>query len=152
MSSDLVPDRPAPSEVMRQEAPVHQRIVDTVGSCEAWISPRLAMTFRPAQVPITEPVAKLGGQPVWVDRAQWPLSQADGDQMMFVGQFPVPGFLGRVAYLFVTDDDAGAYETWGAEDGENALIVQPGGRVPASWKPSTQRPAQRCGGPRRGRS
>lgn len=50
--------------------------------------------------------------------------------MMFVGQFPVPGFLGRVAYLFVTDDDAGAGETWGAEDGENALIVQPGGRVP----------------------
>lgn len=80
MSSDLVSDWPVPSEAMRQDVPVHQQTVDAVGSCEAWISPRLAMTFRPAQVPITEPVAKLGGQPVWVDRAQWPLSQADGDR------------------------------------------------------------------------
>lgn len=123
---------PAPvSAAMRQDVPVHQRIVDASSSCEAWISPRLAMTFRPTQVPIAEPVAKLGGQPAWVDVAQWPLSRADGDQMMFVGQVPVPGFPGHVAYLFMTDDDSGAYATWGAEDGENALIVQPGGRVPA---------------------
>ena len=34
--------------------------------------------------PITEPVSKLGGQPVWVDAPQWPLSRATGKPMSFV--------------------------------------------------------------------
>lgn len=51
--------------------------------------------------------------------------------MMFVGQFPVPGEAERMAYVFITDDRDGGYPTWGAEDGENAVIIQPYGRVPS---------------------
>lgn len=50
--------------------------------------------------------------------------------MTFVGQLPVPGEPAGLAYLFVTDDPLGTAETFDAEAGENALLVQPGGRVP----------------------
>jgi hypothetical protein len=46
--------------------------------------------------------------------------------MEFLGQFATPG--GALAYLFMSaGDEDGTFEPDG---GENALIVQPGGRVP----------------------
>lgn len=108
---------------------VEQTGVSGVDPGSAWLKPRRQMVFVPVAAPITDVRAKLGGQPVWLDQAQWPLSRTDGEQMMFIGQFPIPGGVERMAYLFMTDD-GGLYPTWGAEDGENALIVQPGGRVP----------------------
>jgi hypothetical protein len=54
--------------------------------------------------------------------------------MKFVGQIPVPGEPLRLAYLFITEDGAigESYPaTHGADAGENALLVQPGGRIPA---------------------
>ncbi|MBO0607556.1 hypothetical protein [Myceligenerans salitolerans] len=98
----------------------------------AWLKPRRQMAFAPVSAPITGGRAKLGGQPVWRDRHQWPQSAANGEQMMFIGQFPIPGDVQRMAYLFRTDGDKGL--TWEADGGENALIVQPGGRVPAFIK------------------
>ncbi|MFC4062932.1 hypothetical protein ACFOWE_32020 [Planomonospora corallina] len=84
-----------------------------------------------ADAPILEPVTKLGGQPVWVDEPQWPLSTELGTPMMFLGQFRLPGEEVRMAYLFMTDDEEDHVDgTWESEQGENALIVQPG-RVPS---------------------
>jgi hypothetical protein len=88
------------------------------------------MQLRTVSVPIHAPVAKLGGQPVWLETPTWPLSRVLNTPMMFVGQFPVPGDPRRLAYLFVTDDDDGTAETFAPEAGENALLVQPGGRIP----------------------
>jgi uncharacterized protein YwqG len=80
--------------------------------------------------PILEPVTKLGGQPVWVDKPQWPLSTELETPMMFLGQFRLPGEEVRIAYLFMTGGEDYVDGTWESEGGENALIVQPG-RVPS---------------------
>jgi hypothetical protein len=47
--------------------------------------------------------------------------------MTFVGQFPLPGTGSGMAFLFVSDDEE---RTFLMDGGENALLVQPGGRVP----------------------
>ncbi len=48
--------------------------------------------------------------------------------MMFVGQLPMPVGHGGYAYLFVADDPLAA--TYDPVGGENALLIQPGGRIP----------------------
>jgi len=91
------------------------------------------IAFREVGSPITEPVIKFGGQPVWLEEPQWPLSRETGKQMMFVCQAALEGELfggpsGRMAYLFVTRDDAWpSVATNRPDEGENAIIVQPGG-------------------------
>jgi hypothetical protein len=95
----------------------------------AWLAPRLQMAFRPAASPVCGPVAKLGGQPTWLERPCWPWSAGLRAPMMFVGQFPLPGDNVPMAYLFITDDPDATAETFDPESGENALLVQPGGRV-----------------------
>ncbi|MGW5094319.1 hypothetical protein ACWEQ1_18385 [Streptomyces nodosus] len=88
------------------------------------------MEFAPAAAPVREAVTKLGGQPVWLAEPEWPLSRATGAPMRFLGQFSLAG--GGLGYLFMTGDDGGVSVdgTWDPEGGENALLVQPGGRLP----------------------
>src|SRR5262245_15622004 len=103
------------------------------GPADAWLLPRLQLQLRPASAPIRTPVAKLGGQPTWLDSPAWPLSRTTGAQLKFVGQFPVPGNPMRLTYLFITEDGAIGEtfpETYSPDAGENALLVQPGGRLP----------------------
>ncbi|MBL3671139.1 hypothetical protein JL475_35465 [Streptomyces sp. M2CJ-2] len=102
------------------------------GPYDAGYLPWLEMTFHAVEEPITEPVAKLGGDPVWLDEPCWPVHPGTGEPLDFIGQFPVPAEPGeerRMAYLFLSYDD---YETGGMdpEDGEAALLIQPGGRIP----------------------
>jgi hypothetical protein len=92
-------------------------------------SPR-RLVLSKAGAPILEPVTKLGGQPVWIDKPQWPLSTELETPMMFLGQFRLPGEEIRMAYLFMTGGEDYVDDTGESEDGENALIVQPG-RVPS---------------------
>lgn len=99
------------------------------GPLDAWLTPRRLLSFSPCSVPVDAPVAKLGGQPVWLDEPFWPVSRDRGTPMTFVGQFPVPGPRSRMSYLFMTDDDSVAL-TSEPEAGENALLVQPEGRIP----------------------
>ncbi len=106
------------------------RVPSPVGPTDAWLKPRLQMSFRPAAAPIRDVVAKLGGQPVWLDEPFWPTSQAFGTPMTFVGQFPISGPEPRMTYLFVTEDEWAVAETYDPDGGENAVIVQPGGRIP----------------------
>ncbi|SEH01536.1 hypothetical protein SAMN05444920_120240 [Nonomuraea solani] len=89
--------------------------------------PGAPLEFVPADGPVREPVTKLGGQPVWLEEPQWPLSGATGEPMQFLGQFTLGG--GRLAYVFMGDEEysGGTFEP---EGGENAVVIQPGGRVP----------------------
>lgn len=95
----------------------------------AGVTPRLALEVAPSPSPITSPDTKLGGQPVWLAEPAWPLDRGSGEPMRFVGQFRIPGESVRLAYLFISDEDgnAGTAEPF---SGHNALIVQPGGRLP----------------------
>ncbi|MFI9594544.1 hypothetical protein [Nonomuraea sp. NPDC052265] len=74
-------------------------------------SPR-RLVLSKADEPVLEPVTKLGGQPVWVDEPQWPLSTELGTPMMFLGQFRLPGEGIRMAYLFMTGGQDHVDGTW----------------------------------------
>lgn len=81
--------------------------------------------------PITELVTKFGGQPVWYSTPQWPISRSTGRPMRFICQIALdPKVFGkadsRVAYLFMTDEEDYVDGTWDPDEGENAVIVQPG--------------------------
>ncbi|WBP90938.1 hypothetical protein [Kitasatospora cathayae] len=99
------------------------------GPHDAAFLPRLELSPRPAEQPITEPVPKLGGEPCWLAEPTWPLSPGTGEPLVFIGQFPVPGEGSRLAYLFLEEDDSimGGLDP---EAGDAVLLVQPGGRIP----------------------
>lgn len=98
--------------------------------------PKRTISFREASEPITEMVTKFGGQPVWLDEPQWPLSRATGHPMRFICQIALDPDLfgtipGRMADLFMTDGERAVKGTWEPEGGENAVIIQPGEPVVA---------------------
>lgn len=90
------------------------------------------ISFVPTQKPIRALATKFGGQPTWLSDPQWPLSQATGKPMRFIGQIALepPAFepgQGKMAYVFMTDDlDEYVDGTWEPDGGENAVILQPG--------------------------
>ncbi|OII61425.1 hypothetical protein BJP40_05470 [Streptomyces sp. CC53] len=85
--------------------------------------------FVPAGTRVRDQVTKVGGQPVWRGQPQWPLSKQTGRAMVFLAQFDISD--GHTAYVFMTGDDEGWVDgTYDADGGENAVIVQPRGRVP----------------------
>jgi hypothetical protein len=86
------------------------------------------LDFVSADGPVRELVTKIGGQPVWLAEPQWPLSRETGEPMEFLGQFALEG--GRLAYLFMSGSDDFVDGTYEPDGGENALLIQPGGRVP----------------------
>jgi uncharacterized protein YwqG len=86
--------------------------------------------------PITEPVTKFGGQPIWIDVPRWPLSRSTGRPMRFICQIRLDPDIfgdipGKMAYLFMTEEEEDEYVdgTWDSEGGENAVVIQPGGEV-----------------------
>jgi HEAT repeats len=69
------------------------------------------------------PPAKFGGQPDWIGRPAWPVTE-DLRPLVFYGQLPVGGDTTRMAYLFFSlDADVASWEPLGEG---NALVVQPG--------------------------
>jgi Domain of unknown function (DUF1963) len=88
----------------------------------------------PSSQPIKAPITKFGGQPVWIEQAQWPLSRSSGDPMSFICQIElVPEIFGataaKMAYVFMSSDDSGKSNTGDSEAGDNAVIIQPGGEI-----------------------
>lgn len=82
--------------------------------------------------PITQPVTKFGGQPVWLEAPQWPISRSTGEPMRFLCQIALDEEIfgelaGRMTYLFISDGPTFVDNTYDPEGGENALIIQPGG-------------------------
>ena len=91
----------------------------------------LHIKFHQAPQPITGPVTKFGGDPVWIDGPQWPLGRLLGTPMRFLAQVAIdpqifPNAVARMAYLFMTNDGDGSEPTWDPDAGENAVILQPG--------------------------
>jgi uncharacterized protein YwqG len=84
-------------------------------------------------VNLTSTSIKFGGQPDWIESSQWPLSSSLGRPMKFICQVPLgevfPEHQGKVAYLFMTEEEEYADGTWEPDGGENAVIIQPGGIV-----------------------
>jgi len=80
---------------------------------------------------INEPVTKFGGQPVWIEESQWPLSKQTGNPMEFICQIELSenlftGSKGKMAYIFMTEEEEYIDGTWEPDGGENAIIIQPG--------------------------
>jgi uncharacterized protein YwqG len=76
------------------------------------------------------PKTKFGGQPDWIQEPQWPLSTELQSPMRFIGQISLgdefPEFQGKMAYIFMTEDDDKYVDgTWEPDGGENAVIIQP---------------------------
>ncbi len=90
-----------------------------------------SLAFVQTHKPTERCVTKFGGQPTWWDEPQWPLSRATGHPMRFICQIALDPDLfgdipGRMAYLFMTDEENDVDGTWQPEGGENALLIQPG--------------------------
>jgi hypothetical protein len=84
--------------------------------------------LRRAAHPITTPVTKLGGSPVWVEQPAWPRSNSSGEKMLFIGQVVIEPVLfntppGRIAYIFINDSPK-VDNTWDPHSGENAVVIQ----------------------------
>jgi hypothetical protein len=84
---------------------------------------------------INEPITKFGGQPVWINEPEWPMSDGwDDKPMMFVGQIALEkNILGNnedyVIYIFVThpesyEDDFFDPDVAEWMGGENRVIIQ----------------------------
>ena len=84
--------------------------------------------FKKAIAAIAEPVTKFGGQPVWLDSPQWPVSKSTGKPMQFIGQIEINETLygpsiAKMAYIFYAGEET---ESWEMDSGDNAIILQPG--------------------------
>jgi uncharacterized protein YwqG len=91
------------------------------------------------------PLTKFGGQPRWVAEPQWPIGKELGKPMRFLCQIELaddlfPEASGKVAYIFMTDDEEYVDGTWEPFGGENAVIIQPGGKTDIPCKPLTTGP------------
>ncbi len=87
--------------------------------------------------PSDTPKTKFGGQPDWVETPQWPISTELKGPMRFIAQIEVgdvfPDHKGKVAYIFMTEDDDEYIDgTWEPDGGENAVIIQPSGEYSSS--------------------
>lgn len=106
------------------------------------------ISFMQATTPIAGHVTKFGGQPVWLDKPQWPISRSTGEPMRFICQIALDATIfgelaGRVAYLFISDGETFVDNTYDPEGGENALIVQPGGICDVETQPLATGPTLR---------
>ncbi|MEW6347583.1 MAG: DUF1963 domain-containing protein [Thermodesulfobacteriota bacterium] len=106
-----------------------------------------SIEFTRSPVPVTQPVTKFGGQPVWVTGPQWPFSPSTGQPMCFISQIELTAELfgpcdARMAYVFMTDHPD-VDNSWEPDGGENAVILQPG-TSRARIEPLRQGPSLYC--------
>jgi len=106
------------------------------------VVPKLSIVeWKRAQKPVKKPVTKLGGQPVWIDKPQWPLGRETSWPMRFIGQIALKSELfgrmrAKMAYLFarVNEWPLGGWavdiDCCYPDMGGNAVILQPGGKCP----------------------
>jgi len=82
--------------------------------------------------PNHSPKTKFGGQPDWIEKPQWPISQKLGRPMRFIAQIELgnvfPNHKGKMAYIFMTEEDDEYVDgTWDPDGGENSVVIQPSG-------------------------
>lgn len=101
---------------------------------------RKTISLEATDTPILDRFTKFGGQPNWVEEPQWPMSRELDAPMQFICQIELtddlfPGCEGKVAYIFMTGDEGDYVDgTWEPDGGENAVIIQPGGKSNAKVK------------------
>lgn len=93
-------------------------------------NPAAYINFIESNEPIDSPITKFGGNPVWLEKPLWPVSRSTGNPMRFICQIAIdkslfPDAQGRIAYIFMTDEEEYVDGTWDSESGENAVIIQP---------------------------
>ncbi|MDO8177030.1 MAG: DUF1963 domain-containing protein [Undibacterium sp.] len=98
---------------------------------------RKTIDFVKTNSPILEPITKFGGQPNWLEGSQWPISKVLNIPMRFICQIELTedlfhGCSGKMAYVFMTDDEGYVDGTWEPDGGENAVIIQPNGKPQAN--------------------
>jgi len=107
---------------------------------------RKNIKFKSVKKPIVGAVTKFGGQPSWLEEPQWPISKELGSAMQFICQIKLteaqfPGCGGKVAYVFMSYDEEEVVDgTWDPNGGENAVIIQPGGKPQVKVKNLTTGP------------
>jgi uncharacterized protein YwqG len=115
---------------------------------------KYSIGFKLSDSPISKPITKFGGQPVWINQREWPISKVTGKPMMFIGQIRLESGLfgrieGKMAYIFMTEDKKGDAKTWDPDSGENAIIIQPGNNrikvLPIDMGPSLSRLVKKKG-------
>lgn len=105
-----------------------------------------SISFKPSPAPCRELVTKFGGQPVWLQQPQWPMSASTGEQMKFICQVVIypevfgPQVTGKMAYIFMTDLEKQVVPAWDPDAGENAVIIQPGRPVSLQTQAATVGP------------
>lgn len=86
-------------------------------------------------------ITKFGGQPDWIADPRWPVSPAwDNRPLKFIGQIRLNDFYDgletlSLAYIFMTqpedrDDSFFDPDIIYPDEGENAVIIQPDGKIP----------------------
>jgi uncharacterized protein YwqG len=98
---------------------------------------KVLISFQKEDKPITQAVTKFGGRPSWIENAEWPISRSTEKPMRFICQINLEKDVfddlgGRMAYIFMTDDDDYVDGTWEPNGAENAVVIQPGGNNPPS--------------------
>ncbi len=79
--------------------------------------------FKEVNSPITAPVTKFGGQPVWLEEPKWPLSAHNGKPIPFLCQVKLE------PELFETIDATMAYIFRDGDGDDMAAVLQPGNVV-----------------------
>lgn len=113
--------------------------------------------YRAATKPIMEAVTKFGGQPVFLEQPEWPISANERfpglGQMHFICQVALddrvfgPPLANKMAYVFMADttdrelrDELSDGMTLIEEPGSHAVIIQPGGVVDVATEPLAHGP------------
>jgi uncharacterized protein (TIGR02996 family) len=117
--------------------------VDGAWRRQVFAVPKLAIRgYRRVEKPVTEPVTKFGGQPVWLTGPSWPVGR-HGERMQFVCQVRVPDFFGpplagKMIYVFAVHPEFpdceqfyGRISPLHPHEGDNAVVIQPHGDSPA---------------------
>lgn len=84
--------------------------------------------------PITEPITKFGGQPVWLEEPRWAVCPGNGKKIPFLCQIELVGELfgkiqPKVAYVFHGGNPDGSEPGWLTDHGDTAIVLQPGNLV-----------------------
>jgi predicted DNA-binding WGR domain protein len=97
--------------------------------------PKFQITgFTEALEPVTKPITKFGGQPVWLEEPRWAICPGNGQKIPFLCQIELISELfgeikSKIAYIFHGGNPDGSEPGWLTDHGDTAIVLQPGNLV-----------------------